>query len=164
MRQQVLFLLAVAFLEPACTNDSSGSSSSDGSTAAASCTSLCPEVPYGVCVERDAGVGHCVAWNSVGATPCQKGPSDCPSTDAGIKAKPPAAAPPEVTCVREYSFEFVDDATDAGPSDLGQGYCGAYLSTTSVTTCSNQPCGPHGYCSTFTTAAGDAGIGCFWPL
>jgi hypothetical protein len=135
-----------------------------GDTVIATCNgqqTVCPDLPYGLCVEVQQGLGHCVDWRFVGASLCMNGPADCPpSLPTGSFAGAPGNA--FALCIKATEAELPTSTSSAG-----SGYCAAEQSAIDLTgqsTCTPNPCGASGFCSYVVNQSGAAVVSCTWPI
>src|SRR4051812_27311311 len=143
-----------------CGGNGSPSEAADGGTSCTGQEAVCPGHPYGVCVEVQQSLGHCLDWTTVGATACSTGPEDCPTNLPAATFSSTTAAMASAVCVK--ASEVLFSTGTASP-----GYCAAYASyidPTGASTCTPNPCGANGYCSFVHATAGNAVVSCLWPL
>lgn len=158
--------LCAALLLPGCVvnptnNGDSGSDGGGGGTACTGQQALCPGTPYGLCVGVQGNLGHCVSWQSVGASPCTNGPGDCPpSLPTGAFAIGSAGLSSAV-CIKATTVEL-----PASVPSLGQGYCAAEqtaIDFSGQATCTPDPC-QGGFCSYVVGQTGASFVTCIWPI
>lgn len=144
--------------------DANCASDADGSSAV-SCNgqdAVCPGHPYAVCVEVQDGLGRCLDWTLVGATPCSAGPQDCPTAlPSATFPGAPAGSAAAAVCVKAADVQF------SAVGQVSPGYCAAmqaYSDPTGAATCTPNPCGSTGYCSFLHPTAGGSVVSCMWPI
>jgi hypothetical protein len=133
-------------------------------SAVTTCTgqqTVCPTVPYGLCVEVQQGLGHCVDWRYVGASPCTSGPADChASLPTGSFTGSPSNS--FALCIKATAADLPTSLPSAGA-----GTCAAQqaaIDPTGQSTCTPNPCGANGYCSYIVNQVGSSVVTCAWPI